>query len=190
MGGALERDIFMVDTIKINRAPVLTLWGVVVAERLGYQHDEALTFGKALAGLNAQSKGRSLGIYSPAEAELEAQKSKQSRARKTGETTMVEVVGRMILAIQTEHGLRAAINGEEIDPKSVERYLEKKFGEDLAEVRAALETLAQAYAPQELKQQAYLLYERFRPGIPQGVKGWGAAGDLSLERIRKLAKKG
>jgi hypothetical protein len=33
----------MADIIKINRAPVLTLWGVIVAERLGYKHDEALT---------------------------------------------------------------------------------------------------------------------------------------------------
>ncbi len=27
--------------IKINRAPVLTLWASVVAERLGYEHAEA-----------------------------------------------------------------------------------------------------------------------------------------------------
>ncbi|MCL4395818.1 MAG: hypothetical protein M1482_13625 [Chloroflexi bacterium] len=33
---------------KINRAPVLTLWAVIVAERLGYERDEALTLGKAL----------------------------------------------------------------------------------------------------------------------------------------------
>ena len=25
------------DTIKINRAPILTLWGAVVAERLGFE---------------------------------------------------------------------------------------------------------------------------------------------------------
>ena len=43
--------------IQINRAPVLTLWAAVVAERLGFNHDEALSLGNALAGLNAQSKG-------------------------------------------------------------------------------------------------------------------------------------
>jgi hypothetical protein len=48
--------------IKINRAPVLTLWASVVAERLGYEHAEALTLAKELAGLNAQSKGQRLGI--------------------------------------------------------------------------------------------------------------------------------
>ena len=30
--------------ISINRAPVLTLWAAVVAERLGFNRDTALTF--------------------------------------------------------------------------------------------------------------------------------------------------
>ena len=34
----------------------------------------------------------------------------------------------------------------------------------------------------------YPLYERFRPAIPEGVKGWGAKGDLDLELIGRLAK--
>jgi hypothetical protein len=52
--------------VKINRAPVLTLWATIVAERLGYDHDAALTLGKAVAGLNAQSKGRRLGLFDEA----------------------------------------------------------------------------------------------------------------------------
>ena len=48
-------------TVTINRAPVLTLWAAVVAEELGFDADTALTLGKAVAGLNAQTKGRSLG---------------------------------------------------------------------------------------------------------------------------------
>jgi hypothetical protein len=50
-------------TISINRAPVLTLWAAVVAQHLGFRRDEALSLGKALAELNAQSKGRWLGIF-------------------------------------------------------------------------------------------------------------------------------
>ena len=45
---------------------MLALWAAVVAERLGFARDEALTLGKAVAGLNAQSKGRALGIFTPA----------------------------------------------------------------------------------------------------------------------------
>jgi hypothetical protein len=48
---------FQQRTIRINRAPVLTLWAAVVAERLGFDHDTALTLGRAVAGLNAYSKG-------------------------------------------------------------------------------------------------------------------------------------
>ena len=51
-------------TIYINRAPVLTLWAAVVAERLGFRRDEALTLGRAVAGLNAYSKEVSLGLDS------------------------------------------------------------------------------------------------------------------------------
>jgi hypothetical protein len=50
-------------TISLNRAPVLTLWAAVVAQRLGFDEDEALTLGKAVAGLNAQAKGRRLGSF-------------------------------------------------------------------------------------------------------------------------------
>src|SRR6187399_1344901 len=55
------------ESIAINRAPVLTLWAAVVAERLGFDADEAATLGRAVAGLNAQSKGRRLGIFKPSE---------------------------------------------------------------------------------------------------------------------------
>ena len=54
-----------IDAVTINRAPGLTLWAAIVAERLGFSHAEALTLGRAVAGLNAYSKGRALGIFKP-----------------------------------------------------------------------------------------------------------------------------
>src|SRR4051812_50161291 len=51
--------------IRVNRAPVLTLWAAVVAERLGFERDEALTLGRALAGLTAHAKGVRLGLFEP-----------------------------------------------------------------------------------------------------------------------------
>ena len=51
--------------IRINRAPVLTLWAAVVAERLGFDRATALTLGQAVAGLSAYAKGVSLGIVEP-----------------------------------------------------------------------------------------------------------------------------
>ena len=48
----------MSTSISINRVPVLTLWAAVVAQRLGFDEDKAPSLGKAVAGLNAYSKGR------------------------------------------------------------------------------------------------------------------------------------
>jgi len=46
-----------------------------------------------------------------------------------------------------------------------------------------------AFRPRELAHDCYPLYERFRPSIPEGVKGWGAKGDLDLALIEELVKK-
>ncbi len=170
-----------VEKIKINRAPVLTLWGVVVAERLGFNRDEALTMGKALAGLNAQSKGQRLGIFHPAEEKVE-----KVREHKPDEKIYVDLMGRSLEMTNTAGGLRATTKGEPIKPQSVERYLEGKFGEALPDVRQAMEQLSRSIPPRELARRAFSLYEKFRPEIPGGVKGWGAAGELDLDTIRNL----
>lgn len=171
--------------IKINRAPVLTLWAAVVAQRLGYEAETALTLGRGLAGLNAQSKGRRLGIF---EEKKDEEAEPKSAGRKTA-PVMITILGRPIPTVSTPQGVRATVKGAPIDPGAVEKYLKQKFGAELPEVRAALESLAKAYRPQELETAAYSLYERFRPRIPEGAKGWGAAGELDLAYIRSLAKK-
>jgi hypothetical protein len=84
--------------IKINRAPVMTLWAAVVAERLGYDEETALTLGKAVAGLNAQSKGKKLGIY---EEKSEEEKEKETKKQKEDKTELVEIMGRGVPAIKT-----------------------------------------------------------------------------------------
>jgi hypothetical protein len=90
-------------------------------------------------------------------------------------------------AINTADGVRAVIKNKPIEPKSVERYLETKFGDSLATVRAAMRDLANAFRPEQLSENAFRLYEEFRPAIPEGVTGWGAKGNLDIDRIRSLA---
>jgi hypothetical protein len=170
-------------TISINRAPVLTLWTAVVAERLRFNEDEALTLGKAVAGLNAQTKGRRLGIFKPHE-----EKATKAREKERGEEFWIEICGRPVPAKNTEDGIRAVIRAKEIEPDGVRRYLEGKFGEELAAVKSAMQKLANSYSPKELAGAAFGLYEQFRPSIPEGVKGWGAKGDLDLRVIEGLAK--
>ncbi len=167
--------------ILINRAPVLTLWAAIVAERLGFDHDEALSLGKALAGLNAQSKGRRLGIFKPSPKEL-----RKVRERERGEEFWVDLLGRALPAVNTEDGVRAVVKSKPIDPEDVEQYLASKFGEALQAAREAMMELASAFKPDEPAERGFALYEQFRPAIPEGVRGWGAKGELDLGIIGKL----
>jgi hypothetical protein len=58
-------DLLIMSSILVNRAPVLTLWAAVVAERLGQLADTALTLGRAVAGSAARVKARSIGREEP-----------------------------------------------------------------------------------------------------------------------------
>lgn len=51
-----------------------------------------------------------------------------------------------------------------------------------------MEKLARSRSPKNLAAEAYSLYEKFRPEIPEGKKGWGAKGELDLDYILSLAK--
>ena len=170
-------------TISINRAPVLTLWAAVVAQRLGFRWDESLSLGKALAGLNAQSKGQRLGIFKPHE-----EKTKAARERERGEQFWIELCGRPVPAKNTADGIRAVSGRAVVTAEGAEAYLETKCGDHLEAARAAMTTPAHAYRPRDLAHEAFALYEEFRPAIPEGVKGWGAKGVLDLRKIRSLAK--
>jgi hypothetical protein len=44
--------------------------------------------------------------------------------------------------------------------------------------------VAASMSPDELNRVGFRLYERFRPDVPEGTQGWGAKGELRLERIR------
>jgi hypothetical protein len=181
--GAGAADIFQKKELamKINRAPVMTLWAVVVAKRMGYAEPTALTLGKALAGLNAQSKGQRLGIYEPGEKE-----SNKERGETATQAESIRLLGRPVPVVETKEGLRAAADGKAIDPGSVEKYLQQKFKDSYAEVRQAMEELAESLDKDALEKRGFALYEAFRPAIPEGKRGWGAAGELDVDRIRGL----
>ena len=173
------------EKFSINRAPVLTLWATVVAERLGFAHEEALTLGKAVAGLNAYSKGKALGLFKRTP---KGEQSKPAERIKKAGAKHVELLHRAVPVVKTPEGLRAVAKDIPIDPASVQRYLAGKFKDGLGPVSAAMVELADSRDPEDLAAQAYALYEQFRPATPTGEAGWGAAGSLSLSKIRALAR--
>jgi hypothetical protein len=131
-----------------------------------------LTLWAVVAGLNARAKGRRLGGFTS-----DREKPKKGRGR--GGRTLVEVCGRTVPVTSTTEGVRA-----------VAAYLENAFGEALVATQGAMRRLARAYPPAELARRAYALYERFRPAVPEGKKGWGARGTLDLGQIGRLADQG
>jgi hypothetical protein len=171
-------------SVMINRAPVLTLWAAVVAEILGFDYGEALALGRAVAGLNAYSKGVALGLFQPTPKAVREQRQKLRR----DEVVTVDLLHRAVPARHTDEGLRALSDDRPISSESVKRYLESKFGDALGEVYEAMKDLAKSPTPSELAERAYHLYEKFRPEIPSGKKGWGASGKLDLEGIRRMSR--
>lgn len=168
--------------ILVNRAPVLTLWAAIVAERLGYSPETAVTLGRWVAGSSARAKGRRLGIVEETEGTAERRaKSREARAR----LQTVRLLGREIPVMPAADGtLRAAQDGKAASAKSVAGYIAKAFGDRLPEVREAMEELAASMPREELNRIGFRLYEAFRPTVPDGVKGWGAKAELHLERIK------
>ena len=143
------------ETLEVNRAPVLTLWAAVVAERMGHDSQTSLTLGKALAGLNAQSKGRSLGFFGPPK----TREGEEPQKSGLGEEFWIDLCGRSVPAKSTSNGVRAVVKDEPIDPGKVQRYLEQKFGKDLPRVRNAMAYLANSFPPEDLAGRAYGFYE-------------------------------
>ena len=73
-------------------------------------------------------------------------------------------LGRAVSVLHTEEKLRAVAKERSVTPESVEKYLTSKFGEALPQVRAAIEQLTKSRTPEVLAEEAFRLYEAFRPG--------------------------
>ena len=167
--------------IRVNRAPVLTLWAAVVAERLGHTPETALSLASAVAGTAARAKARRLGL---AEEQAGGEAGAAAAPRRT-----VRLLGREIPVVETAEGVLAAEpDGRPAKPGAVRAYVARAFGERLAEVRAAMEALAGKLEAEELNRTGFRLYEAFRPEVPADVTGWGAKAALHLDRIRDAAE--
>lgn len=160
--------------IKINRAPILTLWATVVAEREGYSRETALTIGKWIAGHFAQAKGRSLGMYEAADEETKERRREQRREHGVQK---METFGTYVYGLD---GKAVETNDKPINPQAVTGYLERAFGNRLGEVEQVMRELAEvgfssigkgersfadrlqlkSIPPSEIGKKAYHLYEK------------------------------
>ena len=76
-----------------------------------------------------------------------------------------------------------------IEPDSVRRYLDEQvWRRPEGGAFSHAEARQEPTSPRNWRPAPTGLYEQFRPSIPEGVKGWGAKGDLDLGLIEGLAR--
>jgi hypothetical protein len=114
--------------LEINRAPVLTLWAAVMAERLDHPADTALTFGRAVAGSAARVKARNIG-RDERKADRDADRLGPRSDQVTAPVFLLGKTIRRLLLPTTDCELRAADGGQLADQIAVQRYLAKAFGD-------------------------------------------------------------
>ena len=132
--------------IRVNRAPVLTLWAAVVAEHLGHPPDTALSLASAVAGAASRAKARRLGIAEERDHAEDAKAAAPAPARDTA-----RLLGKKIrLAHDADGVVLAEGEGKPVPAAPVQAYVAKAFGEHLAAVRKAMEDLAARHEPEEL----------------------------------------
>lgn len=173
--------------IKSNRAPVMTAWAAVVAERIGFKREEALSLANVYTGLNAHAKAVSLSI--------QEKKSEHDMHGGPNQPTFM-LMGRKIPCIQMRETelWRGLSDGKAVPPSQSFDYLVNTFKSNLGSVIGAMRLLVddivgrkstEEEGIEELKNGtvAYSCYMSFRPDVPLGERGWGAKGLLKLKDI-------
>ncbi|RXW24679.1 hypothetical protein EST38_g1137 [Candolleomyces aberdarensis] len=174
----LDEDILKSKFIVVNRAPVMTAWATVVAERLNFKREEALSIASVYTEMNAVSKGITLGLY-------DKKKEQGLEASTNGAQPYVELIGRRVPVYRTQdEQWRALSNSNPVSPMTAFGYLSRSFQQSLPHVIGTMRLLAESYDPSELNAKAWILYTSFRPEIDQ----WGKKSQLFCSKILALRK--
>ncbi|KAF8205050.1 hypothetical protein BJ912DRAFT_1028259 [Pholiota molesta] len=165
----LDEEILKTKSAVINRAPVMMTWAMLVAERLHFSKEEALSIASVYTEMNAISKGVSLGIFDKG-------KIRDSDGQKGGSQPYVELMGRRSVLCQnalteclfdsvvlyriplyhTQTGQwRALNNGKPVPPTEAFSYISRSFRQTAPHFVGALRLLAESYSPQELNNKAW-----------------------------------
>lgn len=178
------------DSITINRAPVLELWGSCVTQFLypSLSWSTCLSAGGAISTITAISKGRSIGkIEKPDPGE--AQKKKEEREKKA-EKENLEELETMSFKLSLDKDGNAMVGGK--PKKGNEETLKKKYGgdEQYDKVKKAIQDALKSWKgnEEELDSRAFKMYEDFRPNIPPGQSGWGRKGQLNLDTVKSTVE--
>ncbi|KAG1755615.1 hypothetical protein EDB19DRAFT_1955866 [Suillus lakei] len=162
----------------VNRAPLMTAWATVVAERLGFDREEALSIASVYTEMNAISKGVSLGLF-------DKSRKKEIEPIKDSTQPFVDLLGRRPLYQTQNETWRALDNTSPALPSTAFSYISRAFRQTTPYVMGALRLLAESFPPPELNSKGFGLYAEFRPDVDE----WGKRGEVRCERILSLRKK-
>ena len=179
-----------------NRAPVLTLWAAVLAHVGPAQLPwlSALTVGKAIAAMLAQSRGRALGIFEPSSDR--GRKRQKTAEEKEHESADVQVLGIRVHMARVEQHVYATISNKPVNASQCDRYVHQHFGANRPRVIAVMKHLTHCILARGADGEAdvtgrysFTLYESFRPTMAGGqAPGWGQKGELDLHKMVEMAK--
>ncbi|KAI5124919.1 hypothetical protein M0805_007347 [Coniferiporia weirii] len=161
----------------VNRAPVMTAWATVVAERLGFKREEALSIASAYTEMNAISKGVSIGVF-------EKSKGRGLELVKGESQPYVDLMGRRPVYANRSSEWRALVKGEPVEPASAFAYVSRAFRQTLPFIMGAMRLLAETFPAPELNEKGFGLYAEFRPA----VNGWGKRAEMRCAAILGLRK--
>ncbi|KAJ4478208.1 hypothetical protein J3R30DRAFT_3657519 [Lentinula aciculospora] len=173
----LDESILQLKATIVNRAPLMTAWATVVAERMGFRREEALSIASSYTEMNALSKGVSLGIFKEG-------KQKGLEAAKGGAQPYVDLMGRRPLYQIQNNCWRALHNGTPTQPSTAYSYISRSLRQTMPFIMGALRLLANSFTPQEINQEAWGLYTQFRPA----GEGWGERSEVRCTTILALKK--
>ncbi|KAG2056353.1 hypothetical protein BDR06DRAFT_1006064 [Suillus hirtellus] len=197
--GSLEfNEVLNTKFTVVNRAPLMTAWATVVAERLGFEREEALSIASVYTEMNAISKGVSLGL-------LDKSREKEIEPIKDSTQPYVDLLGRRMYVhlsvyvhvltfcgrsarslYRTQNETwRALDNTSPALPSTAFSYISRAFRQTTPYMIGALRLLAESFPPPELNNKGFGLYAEFRPD----VDGWGKRGEVRCEQILSLRKK-
>ncbi|TFY64277.1 hypothetical protein EVG20_g5997 [Dentipellis fragilis] len=151
-----------------------------IAERLGFEREEALSISSVYTEMNAIAKGVSLGIYDEG-------KGKNIEAQPHGDQPYVDIMGRRVPLYQTAAGSWRALAVSKPAPAgSAYSYITRSLRQTTPAVIGAMRLLAESYnTAEELNRLGWALYTDFRPEVSE----WGKKGEVRCEKILSLRKR-
>ncbi|KAL0576922.1 hypothetical protein V5O48_005068 [Marasmius crinis-equi] len=173
----LDEEVLRTKSVVINRAPLMTIWATVVAERMGFKREEALSIASVYTEMNAISKGVTLGIF-------EEGKEKGLDASRGGTQPYVDFIGRRPLYQTQEEDWRALLKGTPAKPSAAYGYISRSFRQTTPYITGSLRLLANSFTSQEINDKAWSLYIRFRPEVNE----WGKRSQVKCLDILTLRK--